>query len=86
MQEKETLLTGMTRDGTFLIEDGKITRPLRDVRFTDSALRILEATEALTQASKLVTDGEFYGVRHATGVVAPGLRASGFRVTGSTVA
>ena len=37
------MLTGTTRDGTFLIEDGRITRPLRDVRFTDSALRILAA-------------------------------------------
>lgn len=84
--EKETLLTGMSRDGTFLIEDGKVTRPLRDVRFTDSALRILAATEALTQDSRLVCEGEFYGVRHATGVVCPALRAQGFRVTGSTVA
>ena len=48
VREKETLLTGMTRDGTFLIEDGAITRPLRDVRFTDSVLRLLGATEALT--------------------------------------
>jgi len=76
----------MSRDGTFLIEDGKVTRPLRDVRFTDSALRILAATEALTQDSRLVCEGEFYGVRHATGVVCPALRAQGFRVTGSTVA
>ncbi len=29
VRPKETLLTGMTRDGTFLIEDGRITRPLR---------------------------------------------------------
>jgi PmbA protein len=83
--EKETLLTGMTRDGTFLIEDGRVTRPLRDVRFTDSALRILSATEALTQSSRLVTAGELYGVRHAAGVVCPGLRAQGFRVTGAAV-
>ena len=86
VHEKETLLTGMTRDGTFLIEDGKVTRPLRDVRFTDSALRILSATEALTQSSRLVSEGEFYGVRRATGVVCPSLRAQGFRVTGATAA
>ena len=50
VREKETLLTGMTRDGTFLIEDGAIAQPLRDVRFTDSVLRLLGATEALTRA------------------------------------
>ena len=48
VHQKSTLVTGTTRDGTFLIEDGRIGRPLRDVRFTDSILRVLEATEALT--------------------------------------
>jgi predicted Zn-dependent protease len=84
VREKETLLTGMTRDGTFLIEDGRISRPLRDVRFTDSVLRLLEATEALTSAQRLVTEGEFYGRRFAHGVVCPALRANGFRITGAT--
>jgi predicted Zn-dependent protease len=83
---KQTLLTGTTRDGTFLIEDGEITRPLRDVRFTDSVLRMLEATEALTAAQQLVSEGEFYGRRFATGVVCPALRVGGFRVTGQTTA
>jgi PmbA protein len=80
---KRTLLTGMTRDGTFLIEDGLITRPVRDVRFSDEALRILDVTEALTSKPRLVSEGEFYGRRFATGVVCPALRARGFRVTGS---
>jgi predicted Zn-dependent protease len=84
VREKETLLTGMTRDGTFLIEDGVISRPLRDVRFTDSILRLLEATEELTTRQRLVTEGEFYGRRFAHGVVCPALRADGFRVTGAT--
>jgi PmbA protein len=86
VREKETLLTGMTRDGTFLIEDGRIARPLRDVRFTDSVLRILEATEALTAAPRLVAEADFYGRRFASGVVCPALRAGGFRITGQTVA
>jgi PmbA protein len=79
---KQTLLTGTTRDGTFLIEHGQITRPLRDVRFTDSVLRILEATEALTGSPRLVSEAEYYGRRFATGTVCPALRAGGFRVTG----
>jgi len=84
VREKETLLTGMTRDGTFLIEDGVITRPLRDVRFTDSVLRLLASTEALTSGQRLVSEGEFYGRRFASGVLCPALRAGGFRVTGAT--
>jgi PmbA protein len=82
VQAKQTLLTGMTRDGTYLIEDGQITRPVRDVRFTDSILRILEATEALTAAQRFVSGADFYERRFATGVVCPALRAQGFRVTG----
>lgn len=81
---QRTLLTGMSRDGTFLIEDGRITRPLCDVRFTDSVLRLLEATEALAARPRLVSEGEFYGRRRAGGVVCPALRVSGLRVTGST--
>jgi predicted Zn-dependent protease len=84
VREKETLLTGMTRDGTFLIEDGVIAQPLRDVRFTDSVLRLLEATQALTSEQRLVTEGDFYGRRFAHGIVCPALRADGFRVTGVT--
>jgi predicted Zn-dependent protease len=79
---KQALVTGTTRDGTFLIEDGRIARPLHDVRFTDSILRILAATEALTGASRLTSEAEFYGRRFALGTVTPALRASGFRITG----
>jgi predicted Zn-dependent protease len=79
---KETLLTGVTRDGTFLIEDGRLTRPLRDVRFTDSALEVLARTQALGARPRLVSEGEFYGRRFAAGVVCPPLRAAGLRITG----
>jgi predicted Zn-dependent protease len=85
VHEKSTLLTGTTRDGTFLIEDGRLGRPVKDVRFTDSILRLLEATEALTAGQQLTSEAEFYGRRFATGVVTPALRAQGFRITGQTV-
>jgi predicted Zn-dependent protease len=58
VRPQESLLTGMTRDGTYLIEDGRITRPVRDVRFTDSVLRILAAVEALGARQRLITEGE----------------------------
>ncbi len=82
---RRALLTGTTRDGTYLIEDGALGRPVKDVRFTDSVLRLLSATEALTTSVRLVSDTNFYRRRFASGVVCPGLRASGFRVTGQTV-
>ncbi len=82
VRPKETLLTGVTRDGTFLIEDGEISRPLADLRFTDSALGLLDRTEALGSEPVLASDGEFYGRRFAHGVLCPALRASAMRFTG----
>jgi PmbA protein len=83
VRQKETLITAVTRDGTFLIEDGRVTRPLRDLRLTDSVLGILSRTEALSRDQRLASDGEFYGRRFAYGVVCPALRADGVRFTGA---
>ena len=82
VRPKETLITAVTRDGTFLIEDGRVTRPLRDLRLTDSVLRILSRVSDLTAGQELTSDGEFYGRRFAYGVVCPGFRASAARFTG----
>jgi predicted Zn-dependent protease len=82
VRPEETLITGMTRDGTFLIEDGQITRPLRDMRMTDSALGVLERVQDLGSRPRLVSEGEFYGRRSATGTVCPPLRAGSLRFTG----
>lgn len=41
------LLTGMTRDGLFLIEDGTITRPLLQFRFNERVLNALSNVEAI---------------------------------------
>jgi PmbA protein len=76
IRPNETLITGVTRDGTFLIEDGRITAPLEDLRLTDRVLRVLENTQALTRDSILWNEGEFYGRRFASGTVAPAIRSS----------
>lgn len=81
VHERTSTVTGVSREGTFLIEDGKITRPVRDIRFTDSVLDILARTEALSSDVRLVTEGEYYGERFAAGSVVPALR-SVWRVSG----
>lgn len=81
VRPRETLLTGVTRDGTFLIEDGRITRPLVDMRMTDSVLGILGRVQALGGRSVLVGDDHWYGRRFASGVVCPPLRAGAVRFT-----
>jgi predicted Zn-dependent protease len=83
VQSQQTLLTGVTREGTFLIEDGELVRPLRDLRFTDSVLRALSHVDELAADQRLVSAGEFYGRRFATGVACPAVRTHGFRFTGA---
>jgi len=79
----ESLVTAVSRDGTFLIEDGRVTRPLADLRLTDSVLGILGRTQALSAIPLLTSDGEFYGRRFASGVACPALRAGSVRFTGA---
>jgi PmbA protein len=76
VRPNETLITGVTRDGTFLIEDGKIAAPLEDLRLTDSVLRVLSKTQELTARHVLWNEGEFYGRRFASGTVAPAIRST----------
>jgi PmbA protein len=48
-----TIITGMTRDGTFLIEDGQIGRPVRDLRFTQSIVEALNDVRGLSRERRL---------------------------------
>jgi predicted Zn-dependent protease len=41
------LYTGLTRDGTFLIENGKVTKPVKNLRFNDSPIFMLNNLEAM---------------------------------------
>ena len=36
VHNRNCVMTGMTRDGTFLIEEGRVSHPVRDLRFTQS--------------------------------------------------
>lgn len=49
---KDITVTGLTRDGTFWIEDGKIQHPVNNFRFNDSPLRILGNVSMLSRPSK----------------------------------
>lgn len=72
----KTLFTGMTRDGTFLIEHGELTRPIKNLRFTQSILDVLHDVKAIgrerIQCSEYIT------------VVAPAIHAARFNFTGIT--
>jgi len=45
----KAVLTGMTRDGTFLIEDGKIKHGIKNMRFTDSMMRAFSTVKGVSK-------------------------------------
>ncbi len=67
------LITGMTRDGNFLIENGKITRPALNFRFNESPISALSKIEAMGPAERVI-GSEGYGA----GTSVPPLLVSGF--------
>jgi len=46
---RNSVLTGMTRDGTFLVENGEIVGGLKNLRFTDSFLRAFDSVIAISR-------------------------------------
>lgn len=69
-----TVLTGMTRDGTFWIEDGKISHPVTNLRFTESVLESLSRLEGLTRMRRVVEGS----------ILCPAVKVRAFRFTGTT--
>jgi predicted Zn-dependent protease len=44
------LLTGLTRDGVFWLENGKISHPVTNFRWNDSPIRVLQQVEAMSES------------------------------------
>lgn len=82
IDSREGVVTGMTRDGTFRIRDGKIGEPLVNLRFTVSVPDLLGEVYGLTRTAALVNSQNFYGDRYPYGVLTPALAAARFTVTG----
>jgi PmbA protein len=82
MHPREGIITGMTRDGTFRIRDGKIAEPLVNLRFTVAVPDFLRDVLGLTNRAALVNSQNFYGERYPYGVMAPAIASERFTVTG----
>jgi predicted Zn-dependent protease len=76
------VITGMTRDGTFRIRDGKIAEPLVNLRFTVAVPEVLADVPGLTREPRLVGLTDYYGQRFALGARVPALATRAFNVTG----
>ena len=67
---RQVLVTGLTRDGTFLVENGKITKALKNFRFNESPVDVFQRTQTFS-APQVV----------GSGTAVPALRVSKFRFT-----
>ncbi|HEX6330850.1 MAG TPA: TldD/PmbA family protein [Actinomycetota bacterium] len=74
----ESTVTGMTRDGTFLIRDGEIAHPVKNLRFTQSILESLQATTMVGRDTELASEFFFSASR------VPALKVESFQFTGGS--
>jgi PmbA protein len=82
VEPRRGVLTGMTRDGTFRIRDGKIAEPLVNLRFTVAVPDVLADVPGLTRETKLTNQAAFYDERFAYGATVPALATARFEITG----
>lgn len=77
LDPKRVIITGMTRDGTFLIEDGKIAYPIKNLRFTQDMVELMNNVLEISKERKLQK-----GDVHVS--VVPYIRVKDFNFTGRT--
>jgi PmbA protein len=80
---REGIITGMTRDGTFRIEGGKVTKPLVNLRFTTSFPKLAENLLGLGDDVELVNRSDFYDERYPFGTLVPTVATSAFTIVGT---
>jgi PmbA protein len=83
VEPRQGILTGMTRDGTFRIRDGKIAEPLVNLRFTAAMPEVLADVPALTRERQLVNLNDFYDARFSFAALVPGIATARFNITGT---
>jgi len=74
----ETTITGMTRDGTFWVEDGQVRGAVRNLRFTQSILDALSAVRAVGAETELASEDGYGAAR------APALAIDRFNFSSAT--
>ena len=82
VEPRQGILTGMTRDGTFRIRDGKLAQPLVNLRFTVAMPDVLADVPGLTRERTLANQAAYYDERFAYGALVPALATARFDVTG----
>ncbi|MBI3333434.1 MAG: TldD/PmbA family protein [Candidatus Omnitrophica bacterium] len=80
LNTQEALMTGLTRDGTFLIKKGKVAGAVKNLRFTQSILEAFSKVAAVSRERRLVADPS----QGLSAAVCPALLIQDFTFTGQT--
>jgi PmbA protein len=76
----DATITGMTRDGTYRIENGEVVEPVRNLRFTQSVVGALQGVFAIGRERRI------YGAERASiSTTAPAIACEKFRFTSATM-
>ena len=78
LEPKTALMTGTTRDGTFLIRDGKVAARLPNLRWTQSMVEAFSNVEMLSRERRSI--GTWYNMYGGT--LAPVVKIRGWNITG----
>ncbi|MCL2063721.1 MAG: TldD/PmbA family protein [Candidatus Cloacimonetes bacterium] len=84
INERETSLTGLTRDGTFLIEDGQITKVVNNLRFTEKITDILNNITDIEDKSTVYPMSDNYGSFSISAYSMPHIKVKEFNISSST--
>lgn len=79
LEPQTVMITGLTRDGLFLIEDGRVTAPVTNFRYNESPVNVLKTVDAMTRDTVRVP--MWNGIWHT-----PSLRAHDFTMASSSAA
>ena len=73
----EKVMTGMTRDGLFLVENGKVTTAVRNFRFNQSLIELLQNVQEMGRSVRATAEEAFE-------MVVPAMKVAGFHFTEPT--
>lgn len=73
----EKIMTGMTRDGLFLVEKGKIASAVRNFRFNQSLIELLQNVQEMGPSLRTTAEEAFE-------MVVPAMKVDGFHLTEPT--
>jgi len=81
VEPRAVVITGMTRNGLFLIKGGEIAGPVKNLRFTDSYVRVLNGVSHVGRDAQTCADATGDGLG---AIRVPHLRVESLRFTGTT--